>query len=82
MEDVATSPVFTDTLALNVQLAAGVRAVQSTPIINSVGTVIGILSTHWDAPCRPDERILRYMDLLAHLAADIIERNLAYERLR
>jgi len=34
VEDVTTSPVFAGTAALDVVLAAGVRAVQSTPLLD------------------------------------------------
>jgi PAS domain S-box-containing protein len=80
--DVTESPIFIGTPALDVQLKAGVRAVQSTPIVNSKGRMIGILSTHWGKPHRPDEHDLRYIDLLARQVADIIERNRTEEALR
>lgn len=82
VEDVTKSPVFLNTPALDIHLAAGVRALQSTPLISRRGKVIGILSTHWDRPCYPSENILRYIDLLAGQAADIIERKRAEEELR
>jgi PAS domain S-box-containing protein len=74
VEDVMASPIFVGTPALDMQLTAGVRAVQSTPLINRRGEMIGVLSTHWSKPQRPDGNILRYIDLLARQAADIIER--------
>ncbi len=82
VEDVTESLIFTNTPALNIQLAAGVRAVQSTPLINRRGEMIGMLSTHWSKPQNPDEHVLRYIDLLARQAADIIERKLAEEALQ
>jgi PAS domain S-box-containing protein len=74
VEDVIESPIFVGTPALDVQMKAAVRAVQSTPIVNRRGKMIGMFSTHWGMPHRPDERVLLYMDLLARQAADIIER--------
>jgi PAS domain S-box-containing protein len=79
VEDVTKSPIFMGTPALDVQLAAGVRAVQSTPLVDRRGKVIGILTTHWSEPYSPDEQVLRYIDLLARQAADHIERIQAEE---
>jgi PAS domain S-box-containing protein len=74
VEDVTTSPVFVGTPALEVQLGAGIRAVQSTPLFGSSGDLVGMISTHFRTPHRPDERDLRLLDLLARQAADMIER--------
>jgi len=82
VEDVETSSTFVSTPALDVQRKAGVRAVQSTPIVNRRGETIGMLSTHWSNPCRPDDNVLRYMGLLAGQAADIIDHKRTEEALR
>jgi PAS domain S-box-containing protein len=74
IEDVTTSPVFVGTRALEVLLAAGVRAVQSTPLVSRSGRIVGMLSTHSRRPHRPGSRDLRVIDLLARQAADWIER--------
>ena len=72
--DVVTSGVFAGTPALRVLLDAGVRAVQSTPLVSSKGRVLGMISTHFDAPHEVGERELRLLDLLARQAADLLER--------
>lgn len=82
VEDITKSSLFANASEMDIQLAAGVRAVQYTPFINSRGKVIGILATHWDRPCDPSDNILRYIDLLAGQASDIIERKWAEEELR
>jgi light-regulated signal transduction histidine kinase (bacteriophytochrome) len=82
VEDVEESPIFAGTPALEVLRAAGVRAVQSTPIISRAGVLVGMLSTHYWAPTRPSERDLRLIDLLARQAADLIEKSRAEESLR
>ncbi len=82
VEDIMKSPVYINTPALDIHLAAGVRAVQSTPLISRIGKVVGILSTYWDRPCYPGDQMQRYIDLLAGQAADIIERKRAEEELR
>ena len=75
VEDLTKSEIFAGTPALDVLLAAGVRAFQSTPLMSRSGALIGMLSTHYRSPGRPEERDLRVLDLLARQAADAIERN-------
>jgi len=73
IEDVEQSPVFQGKPALEVQREACVRAVQSSPIIGRGGEPLGMLSTHYRKPWRPDSRELRLIDLLVRQVADIIE---------
>jgi PAS domain S-box-containing protein len=82
IEDVSKSPVFVGTPALDVILAAGVRAVQSTPLIARSGRLVGMLSTYYRVPRRPADRDLHVIDQLARQAADWIERTQAEEALR
>ena len=81
IEDVEQSPVFAGTPALDIQLRAGVRAVQSTPIMSREGKPLGMFSTHFKVPHRPDDRQLALLDLLARQAADIIEQAQSEEEL-
>jgi PAS domain S-box-containing protein len=76
IEDVATDPIY-DEASRAVLLAAGSRAVQSTPLVSRSGHVLGIFSTHYRSPQRPGERELRLLDVLARQAADLIERKRA-----
>jgi len=82
VDDVTESPIFAGTPALQVQLDAGVRAVQSTPLLSRSGNLLGMLSTHYRTPRRPEEQDLQRLDLLARLTADIIERTKVEEALR
>jgi len=83
VEDVTTSPIFAGTPTLDVLLAAGARAVQSTPLVSRSGRTLGMLSTHYGhAPARPTDRALRLLDILARQAADLIEATQANEALR
>jgi two-component system CheB/CheR fusion protein len=74
VEDVTKSEIYAGTAALDAMLAAGVRGVQSTPLVTRSGVLIGMLSTHYRTPRRPEDRDLRVLDLLARQAADAIER--------
>jgi GAF domain-containing protein len=53
---------------------AGVRAVQSTPIISSSGALLGIMSTHFAAPHRPTRIELRELQHTAQMAATALIR--------
>jgi signal transduction histidine kinase/ActR/RegA family two-component response regulator len=77
VEDVENSPIFAGRPELDIQRRAGVRAVQSTPLVSRSGKPLGMFSTHYRESRRPDERSLRLLDLLASQAADIIERTQA-----
>jgi GAF domain-containing protein len=81
VEDIEQSAIFANTPALEIQRRAGVRAVQSTPLVTRSGVPVGMFSTHYTRPHRPDARTLRLLDLLARQAADVIERARADQRL-
>ncbi|HZS57657.1 MAG TPA: ATP-binding protein [Gemmatimonadaceae bacterium] len=74
VEDVTASEIFAGQPALDVLLSAGVRAVQSTPLLSSTGTVLGMISTHFATVHRSTDRELHLIDLLARQAADYLER--------
>lgn len=81
VEDVRQSALFVGSPSLNAMNKAGVRAVQSTPLVSSSGTVLGVISTHFHTTCRPTEQEMRLMDLLARQAADYLERkHIEHER--
>jgi PAS domain S-box-containing protein len=54
--------------------AAGYRGVVTTPLMGRSGRPIGMLSSHFRSPHRPDDHQLRLLDLYARQAADFIER--------
>ena len=80
VEDVLTEPNFAP--HLKIISAAGYRAVQATPLISHSGEILGAISTHFRKPHRPSERRLRFVDLYAQQAAEMIERNRAEDALR
>ena len=69
VSDIATDPVFAGSAAGRVLAAAGVRAVQSTPLVSVTGIVLGMLSTHYEQPFQPGEAELEAIDLIAERAA-------------
>ncbi len=81
-EDVELSPLFAHSPSLAVLRAAGVRAVQSTPLFSRSGRMLGILTTQWRSPHVPGEHDLLHIDLLVRQAADLIESSTTAEALR
>lgn len=73
VEDVLHSPIFSDPEARDVMLRAGIRSVQSTPLVSRSGEILGMFSTHRTMPWYPSPQVLRTLDLLSRLAADAIE---------
>lgn len=82
IEDIAQDSEFLDDAALAIKLEAGVRAVQATPLFDASGSVLGMLSTHYRTARSPDAQALRYLDLLARQAADMISWTNADQALR
>jgi PAS domain S-box-containing protein len=76
-EDVAQSEALIGPASLGVLREAGVRALQTTPLLSGAGNLLGMITTHFARPHRPDERELQLIDLLALQAADFIERKRA-----
>ncbi len=74
VEDVASSPIFAGTSALEVMIGAGARAMQSTPLFSRSGQILGVFSTHYRSPRVPSEREVRMLDMLSRQAADVIDR--------
>jgi signal transduction histidine kinase len=69
----------TDDLAIYRQ--TGIHSVQTTPLISRGGKLVGMLSTHWREPHSPSEGDLRFLDILARQAADLIEHRREHDEL-
>jgi PAS domain S-box-containing protein len=80
--DFRTSTFMAGSAELDEYLNAGIQAGQSTPLISRAGILLGMVSTHWREPHEPTAGELRALDILARLAADLIERSRADEKLR
>jgi len=63
-------------------LGAEIRAGQSTPLVSRSGALLGMASTYWREPHELSASELRSLDVLARMAADLIERSRAEEKLR
>ncbi|HEY6341599.1 MAG TPA: PAS domain S-box protein [Bryobacteraceae bacterium] len=66
---------------LQAYLSAGIKAVQTTPLVSRSGALVGMVSTHWREPRESAARELRALDVLARMAADLIERSKVEEAL-
>ena len=73
VEDVTESPIFFRKASLEALLDAGVRAVQSTPVLGHSGAILGVVSTHWSSPCSLKNRDLSPLDRLARKAGEWLE---------
>jgi GAF domain-containing protein len=72
--DVTTDPGFAP--HREIAAAAGFRAVQSTPLADSGGRLVGVVSTYWRRPGRPSGRDLRMLELFGDLAGEAVARRL------
>jgi PAS domain S-box-containing protein len=72
--DVEACETIAGTAELMSCRTAGIRALQTTPLLSRTGATVGMLSTHWREPHTPSERDFRLLDILARQAADFIER--------
>jgi PAS domain S-box-containing protein len=77
VEDVTQSAIFAGNPSLDVFLAAGVRAVQWTPLVSSARNMLGMVSTYFNHPRVFSQREQRLTDLLARQTADYLERRRA-----
>lgn len=73
VRDVTDSPVFHNSPALEVVLDAGVRSVQSTPLLSTSGGVLGVLSTHSRRLKDLSKAELARIDYFARWAAALLE---------
>jgi PAS domain S-box-containing protein len=80
--DVDAAPYLEGTQHLEFYRRTRIRSVQSTPLISRRGAMVGMMSTHWNRTHTPSQRDLRLFDILARLAAELIERNIHDEELR
>ena len=63
-------------------LDAGIHAAQSLPLVSRSGALLGMVTTYWRKPHELTVSESRALDVLARLAADLIERSRADEERR
>jgi GAF domain-containing protein len=66
--DVTTDPGFAP--HREIALASGFRAVQSTPLVNRAGHLVGMLSTHYPQPTNPPRRDLQIVSRFGALVGE------------
>lgn len=76
--DVTTDPGFTP--HREIAVATGFRSVQSTPLADAGGRLIGVVSTHWRQPGRPPVRDMAVLGFLGDLAGEALTRMLKIAR--
>jgi GAF domain-containing protein len=69
--DVDTDPRYAP--LRGIAAASGYRAVQSTPLVDLRGHLVGMLSTHYPSPYRPPDEALELMKRFGELIAEAIE---------
>jgi hypothetical protein len=76
--DVRSDPGFAP--HRDIAAASGFRGVQSTPLVDYAGHLIGMVSTHFRRPYRSADRELRIMELYGDLAGEVVTRRLGISR--
>ena len=71
IEDLTTDKVFAK--HLNLALQNNILAVRSTPLISSLGKVIGMISVHFNTPRKLSKNSVEEMGFFCRKAADKIE---------
>jgi PAS domain S-box-containing protein len=79
--DVTTCEFLKGTDSLRHYNLCGIVSVQSTPLVSRDGRLVGMISTHWRQRHEPGQRELRFLDVLAREAADLVERKRAEQEL-
>ncbi|WP_249333846.1 ATP-binding protein [Comamonas sp. PE63] len=87
VEDVDQLDGLEGTPGLEIIREDGIRSIQCTPLVSRDGRLLGMLNNHYRQVGGPTPEALRYIDLLARQAAELIERHqteaeLATERQR
>jgi hypothetical protein len=76
--DVRSDPDFAP--HRDIAASSGFRGVQSTPLVDYAGHLIGMVSTHFRRPYRPSDRELRIMEIYGDLAGEAVTWRLGISR--
>ena len=66
----------------SIRRAAGYRALVAAPLVNSRGTLLGMVSAYFRAPHRPSDSEMQWLELYRRRASDFIQRLAGQEALR
>jgi PAS domain S-box-containing protein len=75
--DISASPIFQGRASLAILAEEGIAAVVSIPLVSSKDDLLGVLSVHFAKPHVPETRQLHFLELLARIAADYLQRRRA-----
>jgi signal transduction histidine kinase/CheY-like chemotaxis protein len=81
-EDLEAAPELSGTPDLAAYLGDDIRAITCTPLLTRDGRLLGLLNNKFPRAHRPTEHEQRYLDVLARMAADLIERSQNEQSLR
>lgn len=81
VHDVQALEALQGTLGLEIVVEDGIRSIQCTPLLSRDGRLLGMLNNHYRRPGGPSPDALRYIDLLARQAAELVERHQVEARL-
>ena len=73
--DVEEAPFIRGTIDLRVYRDAGIRAMQTTPLVASDHRLVGMISTHWRRSHRLGAGELERFDVLAREVAEVLRRD-------
>ncbi len=73
--DVLELDALRGTLGLEIVVEDDIRSIQCTPLLSRDGRLLGMLNNHYRQPGGPSPDALRYIDLLARQAAELVERH-------
>jgi GAF domain-containing protein len=78
IEDVHLDPGFAP--HRGIAAASGFRAVQSTPLVDLSGRMVGVVSTHYGRPFRPSDRDLQILSRIGDLVGQAVTSHPALTR--
>jgi len=82
VRDIRDCESLTDRSELQGYLDLGIIGAQTTPLVSRSGALLGMVSTFWRRPHDLSPTEARALDVLARLAADLLDRSQAEEKLR
>ncbi len=82
VEDLRAGDFTSEAYDVQGYLEADIRAMQSTPLVSRSGALLGVVSTYWRHPHHLTPVESQGLEILARMAADLIELSQTYDRLR